>query len=582
MSTGAITPAQIWDIVKSSFESETKKIDEKKAEITDLEDKKLAYDHIDNVLEQLRTSLYNFTKTSLFLQRTVSSSNPDVVVASANSSAPETSFTFDSITQLATAARVSSSAGLGLSKGASPYVYSDADINGGTLVDYNPNLNIQNAQGGDQITSGTLTINDIQIEISGIDTLNMILTKINNSGAGVVAVFDDPNDRIRISGTIVGADQSISFDDGDTNFFTALNLATPVDGTDDDWNQPLDDTSLSAVSTGYFTINNHTFYIDPTTESLDDVIRKINNSSAGVTIYYDEVSNKVAMQNKNEGTPLLLANDTSGFLTALNLMNQVTDQDAQAGYSKYVGQKAQFTLNGEALERDTNTFSIQGVTFSLLGTSASSASVTISKDTEKALTVTKDFATQFNASLGALNAEIEKEGGPLENDYALRTIYNNLINDVLSKVANPGQYESLVDIGFGVSRSQGGLFSLNLDEEKFRDKLDEDELSLHQLFAYDNNGDGLLDDGGYAIDTRSFLNEYTRAVTGFFYKQNDSIYDRKDDIGIDVSRMEEDLLKAEERKFYELANQVTQLQEMQQQQSYITQISQMVTSMLMQ
>ena len=177
---------------------------------------------------------------------------------------------------------------------------------------------------------------------------------------------------------------------------------------------------------------------------------------------------------------------------------------------------------------------------------------------------------------------MKKENGPLENNYALRTIYNKLLDDVLSKITNPGQYESLVDIGFGLDRSGGGVFSLSLNEEQFRDKLDEDELSLHQLFAYDNDGDGLLDDGGYAIDTRSYLYEYTRAVSGYFYKQNDYIYDRKEDINFDIDKMEEDLLQAEERKFYELANQVTQLQEMQQQQSYITQISQLVMSMLMQ
>ncbi|MBN1493176.1 MAG: flagellar filament capping protein FliD [Candidatus Omnitrophica bacterium] len=581
MSVGSITPAQIWEVVKSSFERENAKIEEKETEITAQEDKKLAYDHIDNVLEELRASLYDYTKTSLFLQRSVTSSNPDIVVASATSRAPATSFTFDSITQLATAARVSSSGGLGLSAGTKPYVESDSDVNGGTVDDYDPNLAITNAQGGGQVTAGTFTINDVEITVTSGDTLNTILTKINNSGAGVTAVFDDPQDLVRISGTIVGSDEEITFDDGDTNFFTAMNLTTPVAGTDDDWKKPLDDTGLG-VSSGYFTINNRTFYVDTATESLDDVIRRINNSSASVTIYYDEVADTVTLQNREEGVDLLLANDTSGFLTALNLMNQGSDLDAHASYSRYEGDKAQFTLNGEALERDTNTFTIQGVTFSLLGTSASSTSVTITQDKEKSLTVTKDFISQFNASLAAIKSEIEKEGGPLENDFTLRNMYNQLLNDVLSKIDNPGQYNSLVDVGFSTERSRDGQFTLSLDEEKFRDALDEDELSLHQLFAYDSDGDGLLDEGGFAIDTRSYLNEYTRAVSGFFYKQNDRIYDRIDDLKIDLYDMEEDLTKAEEKKFYELAQQVVQLQEMQQQQAYINQISQVVTSMLMQ
>jgi len=576
--TGAITPAQIWDVVKTSFERENQKIEEKEGEVTALEDKKMAYDHIDNVLEQLRSSLYNFTKTSTFLQRSVSSSDSDVVVASATSKAPETSFTFDSITQLASAARVNSSSALSLVEGDRPYLESDSDINGGTVDDYDPNLPISNAQGGTAITAGIFTINDTEIEIDLNDTLNTILTKINNSGANVTAVFDDPQDLIRLSGAFIGGDESIAFADGTSNFFAAMNLTTAVDGTDNDWEQALDDTALSAVSTGYFTINNHTFYVDPTTESLDDVIRRVNNSNAGVTMYYDEVSDEVNLQNKTEGESLLLANDSSGFLGSLNLMNQGTDQDPHAEYSEYVGDQAQFSLNGEAVTRDTNTFTIQGVTFSLLGTSASSTSVTITKDKEKSLTVAQDFVSQFNASLSALNTEIDKEGGPLESDYTLRTIHNKLLNDVLSQVSNPGQYNSLVDIGFTTERGGGGTFTLTLDEELYRDKLGEDETSLQQLFAYDSNGNGLLTDGGYAIDTREYLDGYTRNFGGFFYNQNEDIRDRIDDVNVDIYKMEDRLLKAEEKKFYELARQVTQLQEMQQQQAYVSQIAAIVSA----
>ncbi|MFC1809861.1 flagellar filament capping protein FliD, partial [Candidatus Omnitrophota bacterium] len=458
MSVGSITPAQIWDIVKTSFERENAKIDEHKGDVTALEDTKMAYDHIDNVLEQLRSSLYNFTKTSLFLQRTVASSDSDTVVASASSAAPETSFTFDSITKLATAAKVTSSAALTLSEGTKPYLVSDSDINGGTVDDYDPNLTISDNQGGGQITAGTFTINDVEIEIDDNDTLNTILTKINNSGANVTAVFDDPADLVRISGAFVGADETITFGDGDTNFFTAMNLTTAVAGGDNDWEKALDDTALSATTAGYFTINNHTFYVDPTTESLDDIIKRVNNSNAGVTMYYDEVSDKVTLQNKNEGVSLLLANDDSGLLAALGIMNQGTDQDVRDEYSEYIGDQAEFELNGESLTRDTNTFTIQGVTFSLLSTSGTSTSVTITKDKEKALSVTQDFISQFNASLSTLETEINKDGGPLENDYTLRNISMNLINDVLSQVDNPGQYNSLVDIGFTVDGSAGGTF----------------------------------------------------------------------------------------------------------------------------
>lgn len=568
MSVGGVTPTELWQIVKQSFTQEEEKIDEKKSEVTSLEDKQMAYDNVDNILEELRTSLANFTKKSTFISRNVSTSDSEVVVASANSTAPETSFHFSSITQLATSARVTSSSAFGLTSGTSPYRVSTADINDGT--DYNPNLPISNAQDGMQITSGSFTLNDINISIDGDDTLNTILTKINNSGAGVIAVFDTATDTVRLSGTIVGADEEITVSDGGTNFFTALNLTTTIAGTDPEWEQPLADSSLSGIAAGYFTINNFTFYVDPSTESLDSVMRKVNNSNSGVTMYYDEVSNKVTMQQKTEGKPLLLANDTSGFLTTLGLLNQGGDQDASADYSRYEGQDAIFTLNGETLTRETNTFTIQGITFSLLGTSDTGATINVSQDRESAAEVAKSFVSQFNASIAAIDSIIDAEDGPLEGDSTLRNIKMQLLNDVLSTVSNPGQYTSLVDIGFGVERG-GGTFSLTLDEEKFMDKIDDDELSLHQLFAYDADGDALLDDGGYAISTRSYLENYTRSVSGFFYKRNDYLFDRISDLNMTILTMEERLTKKEERKFYELADQVTQLQKMQQQQEQLSQ-----------
>lgn len=578
MSVGAVTPDQIWQIVKQSFEKDTTKIDDKKQKVTGLEDQKTAYDHIDNVLEQLRSVMSSFTKTSSFLQRTVSSSDTTRVTATATSTAPETSFTFDSISQLATAARITSSS-LGFTSGTSPYAYSSGDINGGT--EYNPNLNITNLQDAAEITAGTLEINGVQVTIDNNDTLNTILTKINNSGAGVIAVFDAANDSVRISGTIAGADEELTFDDGNTNFFTAMNISSYTAGTDNEWIEPLADSALGgSISTGYFTINNFTFYVDPSTESLSQVMRKVNSSNAGVTMFFDEATNKVILQNKQEGKSLLLANDSSGFLDALGLMNQGNDLDGSTDYSEYKGQKAQFVLNGEATERDTNNFTVQGVSFTLLGTSSESTAVTIAKDRDKTLSVAKDFATQFNATIATLDQELDTKDGPLENDYTLRQIKLELLNNVLGQISNPGQYTSLVDIGFELKKADGGGYTLSIDEEKFRDALDQDELSLQDLFAYDSNGNGLLTDGGYAIDTRSYLDTFTRTVSGFFYKQKDNIDDRIDDLNLVIDNLENSLTKKEERKFNEVVQQVTELQRLQAQQSRLQQVSAATSSLL--
>ena len=63
----------------------------------------------------------------------------------------------------------------------------------------------------------------------------------------------------------------------------------------------LDDTSLSSVISGYFSINGYTFYVDPANDSLNDVLNRINSSDAGVSAFYNTVTDKVTITHNTEG-----------------------------------------------------------------------------------------------------------------------------------------------------------------------------------------------------------------------------------------------------------------------------------------
>ncbi len=95
-----------------------------------------------------------------------------------------------------------------------------------------------------------------------------------------------------------------------TKTLSSLNLRTPV-------------------TAGYFTINGVQINVDPSTQSLNDVINAINSSSAGVTASYDSTNDKLVITGSgnaviNLGSP----GDTSNFLQATYIQNAPQTLDA--------------------------------------------------------------------------------------------------------------------------------------------------------------------------------------------------------------------------------------------------------------
>ena len=590
MSVGvgqSVTASQIMDLVQASLQAELNKIGGMRDEVTTLEDKQFAYNNIDNVLEQMGSVLLTLTKESTFSSRVASTSDPALVTATAGSSAAKTSFTFSAITQLATAAGVSSSGALGLDAGSAPFRLSTEDING-VGPDYDPNIAIGTDNQGVAITAGTMTINDVSIDIEDTDTMYTILTKINSAGAGVVATFDDANDLVRISGTTVGADETITVDDGDTSFFTetyTAGAAPLTAGEDAEVDKNLDQVTVSGfgvITDGFFNINNFTFSIDESEDTLNEIITRVNNSNCGAVMFYDEDTDKVTITNQEEGVPLILNNDTSNFFNALDVIDKTGDQDGDPGESIYVGDKAQFILNGESIEKDSNTFEIGGVTFTLVGTTNAenpSATVTVTANTDSTIETMQSFASQFNATMSIIENQLNEDGGPLERDSIIRRLRTKLRTEVLTSIDNPGSFINLADIGFSFERTDG-VFTLSLDTDRLRTSLEKSETSVRQLFAFNNDSDGLFDDGGYAVTTRSSLQGYTRSVSGFFYQRNEDIDENIDRLELKILGLEQDLIDKEERLFNQFALSVQALQDLMAQGQSIGQINNIVLSNL--
>ncbi len=110
--------------------------------------------------------------------------------------------------------------------------------------------------------------------------------------------------------------------------FTTLTPSSTV-GKAIDPTKTLDDLKLrQAVTGGYFTINGVQINVDPSTQSLNDVINAINNSGAGVTASYDSTTDKLTLTaNGNALINIGSPSDTSNFLQAVYLTGAAENTD---------------------------------------------------------------------------------------------------------------------------------------------------------------------------------------------------------------------------------------------------------------
>ncbi|MEZ7892853.1 MAG: flagellar filament capping protein FliD [Candidatus Wallbacteria bacterium] len=93
----------------------------------------------------------------------------------------------------------------------------------------------------------------------------------------------------------------------------------------------ISDAIQKSVTNGSFKINNYDFFIDPTNDSLQNVINNINAASGttGVSASYDDNTGKLTLKNTSSGNKNAIVigsgDDTSNFLTAAGLTGSFQD-----------------------------------------------------------------------------------------------------------------------------------------------------------------------------------------------------------------------------------------------------------------
>ncbi len=148
-----------------------------------------------------------------------------------------------------------------------------------------------------------------------------------------------------------------------------------------------------SVSAGKLTING--VDVEYTAEdTVSQVLSKINNSDAGVKISFNSLSNTFTMQNKTLGADFTMtASDNGGFFSVLGFSNSISEK----------GTNAKITIDGVEMERANNTITYNGVTIEAKAVTTEAANISASKNTDKIMSVIKDFVKDYNTLIEDLN-----------------------------------------------------------------------------------------------------------------------------------------------------------------------------------
>jgi len=201
------------------------------------------------------------------------------------------------------------------------------DLPFGGVRNQNPNLQY----GTPSITNGGFDLNGENINVSTSDTLNDVVQRINQSNAGVTAVFNALTERIEFLQNTLGSGSTIDLQNDTSNFLEAIKLdnATVIDGIDPETIKALDAVSaFSTVQSGDILINGQEIAIDVANDSLSTMLEKINTSSAGVVATFDSASQQVLIEADDSASVLEIDSNDTGFFAALNITEGRVDPEA--------------------------------------------------------------------------------------------------------------------------------------------------------------------------------------------------------------------------------------------------------------
>jgi len=341
-------------------------------------------------------------------------------------------------------------------------------------------------------------------------------------------------------------------------------------------------------------------------ESLNNVINKVNSANVGVSMFHDSFTDKVTLTRTetgdfNKGGPEIIT--TGSFINEVLRFSHGTETG---------GTNAIFTINGLQTERNSNTFAINGVTFTLKQTfnetgssTATPVTIAINNDNNTIFENIKGFIDKYNELIGKIQEKTQQErykgytpltdeqreqlsdkqqeqweekakSGLLRRDQTLTSLLSSMRMDFYGKVEsekiNP-VYSQLASIGIKTTANylEGGKLEIN--EAQLKKAIEEDPESIEALFNASGTTNGQKGIAQRLYDTVGRTMDVLYEKAGKSYSTNNqfTIGKQLNNINDQIDSLEDRLTAIEDRYYRQFTAMEKAIQNANQQSAYITQ-----------
>jgi flagellar hook-associated protein 2 len=492
-----------------------------------------AYGSIKTQLAVLKNRTDNLNSNDVLQARKATVSDSTILSATASAGAASGTYAFN-VTQLATASKTVGTSGIGAN------LYPSNNVNSGTLASkgFNP-----------PISAGTITVDGKQITIDPtVDTLADVFDRIDAaSTSNIQGTYSASTDTItlkRLGGG--GAPLVVGSATDTSNFLSVARLSN--NGT----SELVSASSLGSITpasvlssanfqtavsdggagAGEFKINGVSIAFNASSDSVQNLMDRINVSAAGVNISYDRVNDQFSLTNKVTGNLGVALEDVTGnFLAAAGLAS---------GSTFSAGNDALYTINGgSVLSSHSNTLNeettgIEGLSIALLKTGTST--ISLASDSSAIKGAIRNFIEDYNraqSTIDSLTSSSTDSAGKVTRSTLAGDSDTNEIASKLRAIAFnqatglTGTLNSLAKIGIDTT---GTTDQLTLKDEAALDNAIANNLSELKTLFNDP-------DKGIATKLKAYL-EKTIGEDGSLIARQDALTKQSSEIDLQVTDLE--------------------------------------------
>ncbi|MEL3958713.1 flagellar filament capping protein FliD [Caldifermentibacillus hisashii] len=467
-----------------------------------------------------------------------------------------------------------------------------------------------------KVENKTITKDTTQIQLKGALVAGQIKLSFKDSAGTTIELSDKPKEDNSKIGEIIDKDKNkfgeINYETGVITFNSEFSNYFPAETENSEEKPKLELTITSQQNYFSFGLTTHTSkgqidekFLIQGSESLHSVMSKVNNSKLGVTMFYDSYSDKVTMTRKETG--VYNENGQEIEFTDGDFLTQVLGfQNGDSGnYIK--AENATFTVNGLETSRQSNTFSINGVTFTLKKTTDTPVTINVNNDNDKLYENIKSFVDKYNELVEKIEKKLsepkyknylpltddEKEklsetqqekwenmakSGILRNDSILSGLVTQMRTAIYSAVNQDdldSAMKSLSAIGI-TTTADFTTAKLEINESKLKAAIEKDPNSIELLF----NGTGATDGQKGVIqrlyDKVNATMDQLKERAGNSYSVNNqfTIGRQLDDLDDRIERFEDRLADLETRYYSQFTAMEQAIQKANSQAAYLAQFFQ--------